>query len=102
MTASGRLRAAAAGELEAELNRVAGDPRVVLDFTGLDYASSAALAAISRFIDRRSPEAPGVVLAAAGDALRLTLDLAGLSERLPVAPTRAAAEALLTGSTTPR
>jgi anti-anti-sigma factor len=100
VTASGRLHAAAATDLEAELSRLVGAPRVVLDFTGLDYASSAALAVLSGFLDRRERPAAGVVLCVAGDALRLTLDLAGLSERVPVAPSRAAAEALLTGSTT--
>jgi anti-sigma B factor antagonist len=102
VTATGRLDAAAAVRLEAELNQVAGTPNVILDLTGVDYASSAALAVLTGFIDRQDLQASRVVLCGAGDALRLTFDLAGLSERLRVAPSRAAAAALLTGPATPR
>jgi anti-sigma B factor antagonist len=102
VTAAGRLNRAAADQLEAELNQVVTAPQVVLDLSGIDYASSAALAVLTRFLDRREREAESVVLCGAGEALGLTLDLAGVSSRLKVAATRAAATALLTGSAPPR
>jgi len=75
----------------------------VLDLGGVDYACSAALVALSAFLDRRrsldrrEEQDGGVVVCGLGDALRLTFDLAGLLSRLTVAPTRAAALAALTG-----
>jgi anti-sigma B factor antagonist len=95
VTATGRLDSAAAGRLAAELNQVAGTPKVILDLSGVDYASSAALAVLTEFVDRQDLQAARVVLCGAGDALRLTIDLAGLSDRLTLAPSREAATALL-------
>lgn len=103
VTASGRLGAAMAGRWEEGLVRVAGKEKIVLDLGGVDYACSAALVALSAFLDRRrsldrrEEQDGGVVVCGLGDALRLTFDLAGLLSRLTVAPTRAAALAALTG-----
>jgi len=95
LAAAGRLGAATAGQLEAALAEVRGKgtDRVGLDLEGFDYASSAAILAISAFLDERT-----VVVCGLGDAVRLTFDLAGLLPRLTVVPSRADALAALAPS----
>ena len=83
-----------AGRWGDTLGRLAGEGKIVLDLTHVDYASSAAIVALSAFLDRRDTEKGGVVVCGIGDAVRLTLDLAGLYGRLTVAPSRASATAL--------
>lgn len=101
VTASGRLSAATAGQWEEGLVRVAGRRKILLDLAGVDYVCSAAIVALTAFLDRReSLDGPAaqdasVVACGLGDAVRLTLDLAGVLPRLTVAPTRAAGLALL-------
>ena len=95
VTASGRLGAAAAGQWKEGLARVAGERKILLDLGGVDYACSAAIVALTTFLDRREGQNNRVVACGLGDAVRLTFDLAGLLSRLTVAPTRAAALTLL-------
>lgn len=101
VTATGRLGAAMAGTWEEGLARIAGSRKIVIDLGGIDYACSSAIVALSEFLDRRESldrregQDGGVVVCGLGDPLRLTFDLAGLLSRLTVAPTRAAALALL-------
>jgi anti-anti-sigma factor len=92
LAAVGRLGAATAGQLEAALAEVReeGGEKVVLDLEGVDYVSSAAILAISSFLDERT-----IVVCGLGDAVRLTFDLAGVLPRLTVVPSRTAALAAL-------
>jgi len=103
VTLSGRLGAATEGQWEEGLVRVAGERRLLLDLGAVDYASSAAIVRLTAFLDRRESldrregQDSRVVACGLGDAVRLTFDLAGLLSRLTVAPTRAAALAILNG-----
>jgi anti-anti-sigma factor len=104
VTTSGRLGAAMAGQWEECLVRVAGEGKILIDLGGVDYASSVAIVTLASFLDRRESldrregQDRRVVACGLADALRLTFDLAGLLSRLTIAPTRAAALALLSDS----
>jgi anti-anti-sigma factor len=91
----GRLGTEGAGELaEAMAAAVeAGERRVLVDVSGVDYASSAGLMALDAIAGRVSAAGGAMVLCGLTEPVRLVFDLAGLLPRFTIAPS--AAEGLL-------
>jgi anti-anti-sigma regulatory factor len=65
---------------------------VILDLTGVDYASSAAL----KVLEERARSGPPVIVYGACEAVRLTLDISGIGTALELVPSRHDAIARLT------
>jgi anti-anti-sigma factor len=61
----------------------------VIDFEGVDYVSSAGLAAIRNAVDLASARRGQLAVASLCEPLRITFDLAGLLVDLQVESTRA-------------
>lgn len=87
---SGRLGVASAGQLGAAVAQAVGrgDARVVIDLEGVDYVSSAGLAALATAA--RLCAGPRGALAVCGlsEPVRIALDLGGLLPDLEVAASR--------------
>src|SRR5688572_5604316 len=79
----GRLDHAASGELETAVRKhePGSDGTVIIDLSGVDYLSSAALKVFAAFAERQTQQGGRFVLRSPSVAARLALDLAGL-ERL--------------------
>lgn len=94
VTARGRIGAEAAPRLADALRR-AGDqaPRVIVDLTAVDYISGPGITALLEAVDT----AETVILCGLGEAVRNTLDLAGVNGRVRIEETRAAAIAMCLG-----
>jgi anti-sigma B factor antagonist len=77
----GRLGQATAGELRAAADAVlATDPRdLVIDLSGVDYLSSAAIKEFERISTEQSERGRVFTLRSPSPAARLSLELAGLS-----------------------
>ena len=92
---AGRIGHRAAADLGSRLERAiaAGDRRLVLDFSGVDYLSSPGALALDAASTRLQPLAGGLVLAGVTEPVRLVLELTGALGRLVIEPTtdRAAA-----------
>jgi len=69
-------------------------PRLVLDFTLVDYISSAGLEVIATAASQFAAADGVLVLASVGEPVRIALDLAGLLERLLFEPSRERAVAV--------
>ena len=75
----------------------AGERRLVVDFAGVDYISSAGLR-VMLSLAKRMREAPGsLALCAMGDSVREVFNLAGFMPLFVVEPTRAGAVARVAG-----
>lgn len=75
----GRLGHAATAELDnALLQHSSGDPDVVIDLSGVDYLSGAALKVFQAFAERQSRKGGRLRLRRPSIAARLALELAGL------------------------
>jgi anti-anti-sigma regulatory factor len=70
--------------LEAALRRVPPDRGVILDFAGVDYASSAAL----KVLEDRARSSPPVIVFGVREAVRLTLDISGVANGVELASSR--------------
>ncbi len=87
----GRIDSTTSPALEAHLQSLAraGEHRVVIDFSGVDYISSAGLR-VMLTLAKRTKEARGkVALAGLGDSVRQVFELAGF---LPLFSVEATAE----------
>jgi anti-anti-sigma factor len=75
----GRLGHASAAELEAAASQhAAAAPKVIIDLSGVDYISSAALKVFEALADRQSRNGGRLRLRAPSVAARLALELSGL------------------------
>jgi stage II sporulation protein AA (anti-sigma F factor antagonist) len=75
----------------------AGERRLVVDFAGVDYISSAGLRVLLT-LAKKLKDAPGsLALCAMGDSVREVFSLAGFMPLFAVEPTRAAAVTRLAG-----
>ena len=75
----GRLGHAGAADLEtALLQQSPGAANLVIDLSGVDYVSSAALKVFEAIADRQSQKGGRLVLRAPSVAARLSLELSGL------------------------
>jgi anti-anti-sigma factor len=93
----GRLDMTSAGTLEEELEKViaAGERRLAIDMSGLDYLSSAGLRALL-VAARRLQELQGtLVLVGLRGTVKEVLELAGLASVFPVFATEAELTAAL-------
>ena len=89
---AGRVSAASAGSLTDAVARAfdRGD-RLVVDFSGVDYLSSAGLRALEVAAGQGDGNGGGsgtLVLCAVPEPVRIALDLAGLLSRLHIEPSR--------------
>ena len=66
--------------------------RVIVDFSGVDYVSSAGLVAIDAAAARAAAGGQRLVVCGLADAVERVFDLAGLTARVTVARTRTEAE----------
>ena len=80
----GRLGFAAAPTLEAALRRFDPAGGMIVDLTGVDYASSAAL----KVLEDRARSSPPVIICGACEAVRLTLDISGVGKGLELVASR--------------
>ena len=90
LTLAGRVGVDAAPRLEAAIATATRQlyPRLVLDLASLDYLSSAGLAVLERAAGDCAERHGTLVLACATEPVRLVLELAGLVDRVTLAPTR--------------
>lgn len=78
----GRLGQASTDELRAAVAALATDPRdLVIDLAGVDYLSSAAIKEFERLSTEQSERGRQFTLRSPSPAARLSLELAGLSDR---------------------
>ena len=93
----GRLGTLSSGDLLAVLAGAVtnGTRRVVLDFGGVDYVSSAGLLALDAVSDRVHQAGGELVLCGLVVPVRLAFDLAGLLPRFVIEPSRDLAVARL-------
>lgn len=96
---TGRLDSTTAKDLETTLlERIAaGDVRLVLDFTALDYISSAGLRVVLLAGKRTSAAGGKTALAGFGPSIRAVFEISGFISIFPVADTPAAAAAVIAG-----
>jgi anti-anti-sigma factor len=88
LTAKGRIgRVTAAGFAEALRAARSDNPRLVLDLRAVDYISGPGLTALHEAADA----AGALVLCGVNEAVRNTLELAGLVERVRIEESRQAA-----------
>jgi anti-anti-sigma factor len=89
---SGRIDTTTVAALEARLGPLlaAPQPRIVIDFTGVEYISSAGLR-ILLVAARRVQGGGALVLCGMGDAVRQVFQLAGFVPLFTIAGTREAA-----------
>jgi len=94
---SGRLGQVGGGALEETLAEAIdrGNVRIVLDLADVDYISSAGLRAIAAAAERCTARNGKLVLSGVVEPVRIALDLAGLSDRIPIETSRASAIARL-------
>ena len=92
VTARGRIGAMTADRFADALRRARHDaPRLIVDLTGVDYISGPGIAALLETVDT----AETVILCGLGEAVRNTLDLAGVNGRVRIEDTRAGAVELV-------
>ena len=86
----GRIDSTTSGALDAHLTRVvgAGPQRVVIDFGGVDYISSAGLRVLLGLAKRTRDSRGALALAALGDSVRQVFELAGFLPLFAIEPTR--------------
>lgn len=93
LTLAGRLGRASASSLANAISGVVVHPnrRVVIDFHGVDYVSSAGVRALQEGLRLARLQQAVVVLTGLIEPVRLTLELAGLLSDVVAEPTREAA-----------
>ena len=86
LAVSGRLDMTSAGELEEELLGLIerGERRIALDFSGLDYLSSAGLRSILVAAKRLRDDGGSLVVVGLTGPVREVFEMAGLAGVLPV------------------
>lgn len=86
----GRLGAESAPMLEAAIATAVGrgQVRLVVDLSGVDYVSSAGLSAMEQAAARCARARGALAFCGLGEAVRMTVDLAGLAAELPIEPSR--------------
>jgi anti-anti-sigma factor len=86
----GRIDSTTSGALDAHLMRLtgAGPQRIVIDFAGVDYISSAGLRVLLALAKRTRDSRGALALAALGDGVRQVFELAGFLPLFSVEPTR--------------
>ncbi len=90
----GDIDIARVAEFRAALSRAAGAPTVVVDLSGVSFIDSSGLGALVELDNRlRRDRRQLAVVAPAGTAAALLLNLAGLQTRMSIFPTREAAQA---------
>ena len=89
----GRIDSTTSAILERHLQGVAaaGQTRVVVDFTGVDYISSAGLRVLLALAKRGRDQKGRVALFGMNDSVRQVFELAGFVALFTIAPTRAEA-----------
>ena len=94
VTARGRISATTADRFAAALRQARHEARrLVVDLAGVDYISGGGISALLEAADG----AETVILCGLGEAMRNTLDLAGVNGRVHVEETREAAIAMCRG-----
>lgn len=90
LTLVGRLGRAAAPLLDQALRASVVHPNrhLVIDLSGIDYISSAGIAVLEDAVARIRAGDGAVVVAGAPEAVRLTLSLSGILEKVRVEATR--------------
>lgn len=91
----GELDVASSPELEAELARVAGTTKLIVDLRALDFIDSTGLGVLVRTHQQAQEQGHEFALVRGGGQVERLLSLTGLSDQLPVAETP---EELLGGS----
>jgi anti-anti-sigma factor len=91
----GRIDSTSSPVLETHLAGLtkAGEHRVVIDFAGVEYISSAGLRVMLSLLKRTKEVRGKVALAAMGDSVRQVFELAGFLPLFTVEPTADAATA---------
>ena len=89
----GRIDSTTSVTLERHLQELAaaGQTRVVVDFTGVDYISSAGLRVMLALAKRGRDQKGRVALFGMNDSVRQVFELAGFVALFTIAPTRAEA-----------
>jgi len=89
----GRIDSTTSAILERHLQGIAaaGQTRIVVDFSGVDYISSAGLRVLLALAKRGREQKGRVVLSAMNDSVRQVFELAGFVALFTIAPTRAEA-----------
>ena len=94
VTARGRISARTAGQFAQALRQAGhGARRVVVDLAGVDYISGEGISALLEAADG----AETMIVCGLGEAMRNTLDLAGLNGRVRIEETREAAISMCRG-----
>ena len=95
VTAKGRIGRLTAGRFAEALSAARrGGPRIVVDLEGVDYVSGPGLTALREAVDVTEV----LILCGVGEAVRNTLELAGLIERVQIEESRQAALDRLQGA----
>lgn len=86
----GRIDSTTSGALDAHLMRLSsgGPLRIVIDFAGVDYISSAGLRVMLALAKRTRDTRGALALAALGDGVRQVFELAGFLPLFSVESTR--------------
>jgi len=87
---AGRVGRTSAPQLAEAIGSIADrtSPRLVLDFALVDYISSAGLEVIQTAAGRCTAARGALVLAAVPEAVRITLELSGVLDRVPMEASR--------------
>jgi anti-anti-sigma factor len=90
LVVAGRLGHASAPTLNAAVEQAIerGNRRLVIDFAGVDYFSSAGVTMIAAAASRLERARGVLVLCGVSEPIRLALDLAGLLPRFAIDPSR--------------
>jgi len=90
---AGRIDSTTSAALDAHLQGLgkAGDHRVVVDFSGVDYISSAGLRVMLALAKRTKEVRGALALAGLGDSVRQVFQLAGFLPLFTIEATREAA-----------
>jgi len=91
LTLAGRVAQASAGQLSAAIREAAprGDERLILDFEGVDYISSAGLLALESSATRVGEAGGALVLSGIDSPLLTTFRLANVLDRFTVETSKA-------------
>jgi anti-anti-sigma factor len=86
----GRIDSTTSDALDSHLQRLvsAGTPRVVIDFAGVEYISSAGLRVLLSLAKRTRETKGGLALAALNGSVRLVFELAGFLPLFAIEPSR--------------
>ena len=95
----GRIDSTTSDRLEQHLTTLvsSGERRIVIDFTGVDYISSAGLRVMLALAKRMKDARGSVALCAMGEPVRMVFNLAGFLPLFAVDGTRDAAVARVAG-----